>query len=432
MKKTGLFLLSIAIIFTLFAQSGMKIYNSDTTVLGIGISSIDSLKISENDLMMYNSSKSIDSLKVSTIDSILFGDDFPVLRTIEASLITQSTVKVGLIIKSKGGSGITKKGVCWSSSPNPTVDSSFATSYSTLDSSVVYMTGLTGGKIYYARAFATNASITIYGQLIRLKTLDYTLPVVETTSITYSGNIQALCVGKVTSSGGFSVLTARGFCWSTSDNPTIEDNRVPFGLTNGSYQTYITFPAANVKYYVRAFATNPLGTTYGSVMTVTPLMGKVTYNLNQGSNPTATEKEYFRLIKIAMDSACYYYNRYTTFTANIYVYYSSGIPTAQASFKGSIGFGSNTTYMHVCTAMHEIAHYMGSGTTSVWQNLTVNGIYTGAAASKVLKDLTGEVLKGDDMHFWPYGLNYRSEVKSAEDYVRHAKIVEAMRKDCNW
>lgn len=432
MKKAGFLLLSIAVMFTIFAQSGMKIYKSDSTILGIGISTIDSMKISDDNLKLFNSSKSIDSLKVSSIDSILFGDDFPVLRTIEASLITQSTAKVGLIIKSKGGSGISKKGVCWSSFPNPTVDSSNVISYSTIDSSVVYMTGLTGGNTYYARAFAKNASITTYGQLISLMTLDYTLPEVETTSITSTVNIQALCVGKVISSGGYSVLTVRGFCWSTSDNPTLNDNRVPFGVTNGSYQTYIKFPAANVKYYVRAYATNPLGTTYGSVIAVTPQMGNVTYNLNQGSNPTATEKEYFRLIKIAMDSACYYYNKYTTFSANIYVYYSSGIPTAQASFKGSIGFGPSTTYMHVCTAMHEMAHYMGSGTTTVWQNLTVNGIYTGASASKVLKDLNGEVLKGDDMHFWPYGLNYRSEVKSAEDYVRHAKIVEAMRKDCNW
>ena len=162
-------------------------------------------------------------------------------------------------------------------------------------------------------------------------------------------------------------------------------------------------------------------------------MGNLTYTIDTGTLPVGTTN--YNLIKIAMDSAMYYYNRYATFTGTIWVYYNEGIPTAQASNHGSIGFGKETGYMHVCTAMHETAHWLGSGTTTVWQNLTVNGVYTGAAATAMLKSLIGNpsgVLYGDDQHFWPYGLNYRSEVTSANDYIFHAKIVNAMKTDCGW
>jgi hypothetical protein len=267
------------------------------------------------------------------------------------------------------------------------------------------------------------------------------LPVVETTSVTYSGNIQAVCIGKVVSGGGYPTLISRGFCWSTSGNPTIDDNKVPYGIIINSYQTTVTFPTANVTYYVRAYATNAVGTSYGAVMSVTPYTGLVTYHLVEAESPTAEVKENYRLIKIAMDSACYYYNRYTTFEGNITVEYEPGVPTAESSWHWKIRFGSNRWYMHVCTAMHEMAHYFGSGTTSSWKNLTENGLFKGATASALCLSLTGETLKCDNqanredrIHFWPCGLNQRSETEGQGTtiYINHAKIVNAMKTDCGW
>ena len=138
-----------------------------------------------------------------------------------------------------------------------------------------------------------------------------------------------------------------------------------------------------------------------------------------------------------MDSACWYYNRYTTFRGNIYVYYNAGIPTAQSNYHGSIGFGPNTTYMWVGTAMHEMAHFVGSGTTLAWQSKLVNGIWTGTVASNLLKNATGEILKGDNnsnpIHFWPYGINYKSEITNLGSVtnqqnalILHCKLVKAM------
>jgi len=88
--------------------------------------------------------------------------------------------------------------------------------------------------------------------------------------------------------------------------------------------------------------------------------------------------------------------------------------------------------MVTATALHEMGHVFGVGTTSNYKNLIVNNVFTGRNATDTLKALTNDntaVLKGDATHFWPYGLNYASEAKSVNDYIYHARIVNAMQKD---
>jgi hypothetical protein len=163
----------------------------------------------------------------------------------------------------------------------------------------------------------------------------------------------------------------------------------------------------------------------------TTTSGNVTYTLTQATNPTQTQKDAYAKIKTAMDKAVGYYNKYTTITKKLTISYNSSVATADGNSNGSIRFG-NSTYMNYITAMHEIAHTVGVGTTSKWNSLISNGVYTGNNAKNILKTLTGDntaVLKGDKQHFWPYGLNYTSEVKSETDVINHCKIVEAMKKD---
>lgn len=133
-------------------------------------------------------------------------------------------------------------------------------------------------------------------------------------------------------------------------------------------------------------------------------MGDVTYTLAIDPNIDPVP---YQMIKEAMDSACMYFSKYTPFAYNIYVYYNAGIPTAQANYHGSIGFGANTRYMWVGTAMHEMCHWFGSGTTNEWLAKMVNGVWTGSATSALMG--TG-VIHGDAQHFWPYGINQKEEV----------------------
>ena len=159
--------------------------------------------------------------------------------------------------------------------------------------------------------------------------------------------------------------------------------------------------------------------------------GNVEYHLNKSSNPSQDELDAYKLITAAMDSAVFLYNKYSDLSKHIEVYYSTGVPTAEASSNGDLRFGKDRNYMFVGTAMHEMAHTMGMGTTSEYQKMIKDGVFQGEKAQKVLKEIDGPdaVLKGDSQHFWPYGLNYRSEVKSEQDLINHVKIVNAMYQD---
>ena len=180
------------------------------------------------------------------------------------------------------------------------------------------------------------------------------------------------------------------------------------------------------QYYVGLITEFPGQPTIGCTGT-----GQFTYTLERASEPNQDQQTAYSLITEAMDKAISYYNCYTDISMHISVYYNSGVPTAQANWYGPISFGGRY-YMNYITAMHEMAHCVGIGTTSQWQSMISNGVFTGINATNQLRAITGnpgDVLKGDTQHFWPYGLNYVSEVTGEEDLINHCKIIVAIRKD---
>ena len=92
------------------------------------------------------------------------------------------------------------------------------------------------------------------------------LTTVEVTGITPTSAISG---GNITDDGG-ETITARGVCWSTSQTPTISDNKTVDGSGAGNFISHITGLEFNTPYYVRAYATNSKGTGYGSAMSFTP------------------------------------------------------------------------------------------------------------------------------------------------------------------
>ncbi len=169
----------------------------------------------------------------------------------------------------------------------------------------------------------------------------------------------------------------------------------------------------------------------GSGSDVCPASGNVTYTLTKASSPTADQQDAYDLITLAMDEAVRYYNCYTNITKHETVTYNPSVATADGNSNGSIRFGGKQ-YMEYSRAMHEIAHTVGIGTYSEYQALIVDGIFTGDVATAQLRDITGvpdDEVHGDSQHFWPYGLNYESEVESEADLINHCLMVVAIRAD---
>ena len=94
------------------------------------------------------------------------------------------------------------------------------------------------------------------------------IPVVTTSTVTGITPLSALCGGEVTSDGGANI-TARGVCWGTSPNPTISGSKTDEGKGSGSFTSTITGLQTSTTYYVRAYATNKVGTAYGNEVSFT-------------------------------------------------------------------------------------------------------------------------------------------------------------------
>jgi hypothetical protein len=95
---------------------------------------------------------------------------------------------------------------------------------------------------------------------------------VTTSEVTEITSNSAICGGNVTTDNG-SAVTAKGVCWSTNPNPTIEDNKTTDGTGVGIFTSQIPNLVPNTQYYVRAYATNAKGVTgYGEEVSFTTLL----------------------------------------------------------------------------------------------------------------------------------------------------------------
>lgn len=99
-----------------------------------------------------------------------------------------------------------------------------------------------------------------------------TTPTVITSNVSNITSNSAICGGEVISDGGGNIAE-RGICWSTSENPTMNDNHVAAGTGLGVFTATMNGLEVNTKYHVRAYATNEAGTAYGLDKTFTTLSG---------------------------------------------------------------------------------------------------------------------------------------------------------------
>jgi len=189
------------------------------------------------------------------------GPAYATVVTTPISLISQNTATTGGNITNDGGATITARGVCWSTSENPTIAlSSKTTDGSGTGSFTSSIAGLAIGTTYYVRAYTTNSVGTIYGVQLKFSTLAF--PDVTTTSVSSITQTTASSGGNVTSDGGAAVIS-RGVCWGTTANPTIANSRTTNGTGTGTYTSSITGLTIGTTYYLRAYATNSVGTSYG-------------------------------------------------------------------------------------------------------------------------------------------------------------------------
>ncbi len=204
----------------------------------------------------------INGIGVGYGDELTFTTDtFATISTTAITNVDYQSARSGGTISSDGNNAITAKGVCWKTSPNPLITDAHSyngTGTGTFSSSI---TGLAKGTTYYVRAYAQNGVGTGYGEEFSFTTDN--VPTVTTNAISLIDTVSAICEGSVTSENG-ELVTARGICWSTTANPTIADLHTTNGDGLGTFTGNLTGLTRDTRYHVRAYATNSVGTGYGT------------------------------------------------------------------------------------------------------------------------------------------------------------------------
>jgi uncharacterized protein (TIGR02145 family) len=139
---------------------------SDKTVLlndSSGVKTVDNL-LSDTEYYI--------RLYVKFSDAVLYSDELvfntlvtgkPIVNTHDVTHIDETSASSGGYVRESGGFPITSRGVCWSNSPNPTVNDNHTNDGSGLGKFDSEISGLNQSSTYYLRAYATNSEGTAYG-----------------------------------------------------------------------------------------------------------------------------------------------------------------------------------------------------------------------------------------------------------------------------
>ncbi|MDP2336027.1 MAG: SusF/SusE family outer membrane protein [Bacteroidota bacterium] len=177
------------------------------------------------------------------------------------NVTSNAATVVGFVVAA--GDGFSEKGVCYNTATAPTIANTKVayTGQATTATFNVTLSGLAYATKYYARAYATSSTGTIYGEEYNFTTLPV-VPVLTTAAITVVTGNSAAGGGNVTVAGGAEV-TVRGICFGTAHNPTVADSKTADGKGTGAFVSVMTSLKGNTTYYVRSYATNSAGTGYG-------------------------------------------------------------------------------------------------------------------------------------------------------------------------
>ncbi|MDR1407519.1 MAG: hypothetical protein LBJ23_05670 [Tannerella sp.] len=183
---------------------------------------------------------------------------------------TEVTVASGVL--EAGDGPLRERGFCWSENPNPSIESAERVPCgSEIGPFVAQIEGLTSQRTYYFRAYAKNDFGTVYSdpQLVvqtksQLPSLRTNLPVVNNSLGTVVAGGQILDQGR-------SPIIAKGVCYSsTSSAPSVTTGTTVDIGVNDAFSVELTGLRGETTYYLRAYARNSEGVSYGAeVMTFT-------------------------------------------------------------------------------------------------------------------------------------------------------------------
>lgn len=189
--------------------------------------------------------------------------NLPEIETVRA-FSTQNSAQIISSIHHNGGGRIRVSGICWSpTSEIPTLDDSVTINGPTEGEFRTLLTGLDIATSYYVRSYATNPKGTAYGEVIKFTTTA-PLALLATPIVSDITTTSAIVTGSILEYE--QTVTEKGFCWSITGNPTINDNKIECDQGTGEFSCELQDLEESTLYRVRAYAINSEGVAYSDLV----------------------------------------------------------------------------------------------------------------------------------------------------------------------
>ena len=240
------------------AQKISEVYSSDAFTL-----KAEDLEIGQNYYVKAYVKNSVGEA-YSAVVAFKTTSTAPSVSTIGYTKLSATSAELSGQVLDDNGENITERGFVWvKGTSTPTTSSSKQSVEGTVGDYTATVTDLEPNQIYSFRAYAINSKGTAYGDVMQLQ-IAVTIPTVTTNEVTGITNTTATSGGVIVSDGGGEIL-AKGVVWSRSQNPTVEKSfKTENGNGQDSFTSYLTDLNIGCTYYVRAYATNAVGTAYGA------------------------------------------------------------------------------------------------------------------------------------------------------------------------
>lgn len=242
------------------------------------------------------------------------------------------------------------RGVCWNTSPMPTVENDCTTDGRGAGEFTSILTGLEEGTVYYVRAYALNGmGEYVYGEQKRCVTMAHGKPVTSINDVNTIGTTTAIVVSQMLIDGGVEV-SDYGIIYGESADLSLEKGTVVrLDVSKDPAKTSLTGLTDNSEYYVMAYATYAGGTVYSVASSFTtlkfadPMVSLITDNVTGDSFDavvTATSGTELPILEYGL------------------VYGTNTKPTVETNTVKPFGEGDGTTRLTIDDLAEDTRYYV--------------------------------------------------------------------------